>query len=137
MVVIGLTGWMDVTRLIRAEILSLKEQDFIKAAKTLGASSSRIIIKHLIPNAIAPVLVSATFGVAGAILVESSLSFLGIGVPPPDASWGNILASSKDNLEIAWWLSFFPGAAIFITILGYNLLGEGIREILDPRRSLR
>lgn len=133
MVVIGLTGWMGVARLVRAEFLSLREREFVLSARALGASDLRIIFRHILPNALAPVLVSATLGVAGAILTESALSFLGIGIQPPTPSWGNILTAGKDNLEIAWWLSLFPGLAILITVLGYNLLGEGIRDALDPR----
>jgi peptide/nickel transport system permease protein len=133
MVVIGVTGWMGVARLVRAEFLSLKEREFVLSARALGASDLRIISRHILPNALAPVLVSATLGVAGAILTESALSFLGIGIQPPTPSWGNILTGGKDNLEIAWWLSFFPGLAILVTVLGYNLLGEGIRDALDPR----
>jgi peptide/nickel transport system permease protein len=133
MVVIGATGWMGVARLVRAEFLSLKEREFVLSARALGASDLRIILRHILPNALAPVLVSATLGVAGAILTESALSFLGIGIQPPTPSWGNILTGGKDNLEIAWWLSFFPGLAILVTVLGYNLLGEGIRDALDPR----
>ena len=133
MVIIGLTSWMGVARLVRAEFLSLKEREFILAARSLGASDGRIIFRHLLPNALAPVMVSATLGVAGAILTESALSFLGLGVQPPTPSWGNILTAGKDNIEIAWWLSVFPGLAILITVLSYNLLGEGIREAIDPR----
>ncbi len=133
MVVIGLTSWMGVARLIRAETLSLRERDFVQAAKAAGASPMRIIFNHILPNALAPVLVSATLGVAGAILVESSLSFLGLGVQPPDASWGNMLTEGKEVLGVAWWLSFFPGMAILVTVLGYNLLGESLRDLLDPR----
>ena len=133
MVIIGLTSWMGVARLVRAEFLSLKEREFIQAARALGATDSRIIFRHLLPNALAPVMVSATLGVAGAILTESALSFLGLGVQPPTPSWGNILTAGKDNIEIAWWLSVFPGLAILVTVLSYNLLGEGIREAIDPR----
>lgn len=133
MVVIGVTGWMGVARLVRAEFLTLKEREFVLSARALGASDLRIIFRHILPNSLAPVLVSATLGVAGAILTESALSFLGIGIQPPTPSWGNILTGGKDNLEIAWWLSFFPGLAILVTVLGYNLLGEGIRDALDPR----
>jgi peptide/nickel transport system permease protein len=128
MVIIGATSWMGVARLIRAEILSLKERDFIYAERAIGAGDFRIITKHLVPNAMAPVLVSATLGIAAAILVESSLSFLGIGVQPPTPSWGNILSEGKSVMGAAWWMVVFPGLAIFITVLGYNLLGEGIRE---------
>lgn len=133
MVVIGLTSWMGVARLVRAETLSLRERDFIAAARLAGASSMRIMLVHILPNALAPVLVSATLGVAGAILVESSLSFLGLGVQPPDPSWGNMLLEGKDVLEIAPWLSLYPGLAILVTVLGYNLLGESLRDRLDPR----
>lgn len=133
MAIIGLTGWMGVARLVRAEVLSLRERDFILAARALGASDGRIIFRHILPNALSPVLVSATLGVAGAILTESALSFLGIGVQPPTPSWGNILTSGKDYIEFGWWLSLFPGLAILVTVLAYNLLGEGIRDALDPR----
>ena len=135
MIIIGLTGWMGVARLVRAEVLSLKSRDFILAARVLGASDLRIIFRHVLPNALSPVLVSATLGVAGAILTESALSFLGIGVQPPTPSWGNILTSGKDYIEFAWWLSLFPGVAILVTVLSYNLVGEGIRDALDPRRQ--
>lgn len=133
MMVIGLTSWMGVARLVRAETLSLRERDYIAASKLAGASTSRLLFVHILPNALAPVLVSATLGVAGAILVESSLSFLGLGVQPPDASWGNMLMDGKNTLEIAPWLSLYPGLAILITVLGYNLLGESLRDMLDPR----
>ncbi len=133
MIVIGVTGWMDVARLVRAEFLSLKEREFIMAARTLGASDFRIIFRHILPNALSPVFVAATFGIAGAILIESSLSFLGLGVQPPEPSWGNILTSGKDNITVAWWLSLFPGLAILLTVLSYNLVGEGLRDALDPR----
>jgi len=133
MIVIGFTSWMDVSRLVRAEILGLKERDFVLAAKAIGASDFRVIFRHILPNALSPVFVSATFGVAGAILVESGLSFLGLGVQPPDPSWGNILTSGKDYITVAWWLSVYPGFAILITVLSYNLVGEGLRDALDPR----
>lgn len=133
MIVIGVTGWMGVARLVRAETLALKNRDFVQAAKALGESDIKIMFRHILPNSMAPVLVAATLGVAGAILTESALSFLGIGVQPPTPSWGNILTAGKDNIEFAWWLSLFPGIAILITVLGYNLLGEGIRDSIDPR----
>ncbi len=133
MAVIGLTGWMGVARLVRAEFLSLREREFVTAARALGAGDLRLILRHMLPNALAPVMVSATLGVAGAILTESALSFLGLGVQPPTPSWGNILTAGKDNIEIAWWLSVFPGLAILITVMSYNLLGEGIQEAIDPR----
>jgi peptide/nickel transport system permease protein len=128
MIIIGATSWMGMARLMRAEILSLKERDFIYAERAIGASDLRIIARHLVPNAMAPVLVSVTLGIAGAILVESSLSFLGIGVQPPTPSWGNILSEGKAVMGAGWWMMAFPGLAIFITVLGYNLLGEGIKE---------
>lgn len=133
MIIIGLTGWMGVARLVRAEFLSLRERDFVLAARAMGASDRRIIFRHILPSALSPVLVSATLGVAGAILTESALSFLGIGVQPPTPSWGNMLIAGKQTLGTAWWLSAFPGVAILLTVLGYNLLGEGIRDALDPR----
>ena len=135
MIVIGLTSWMGVTRLVRAEFLSLREREFVLAAQTLGAPDRRLIFRHLLPNSLTPVIVSSVLGVAGAVLLESGLSFLGLGVQPPQASWGNILTDGKEYLEFAWWLSLFPGMAILITVLGYNLLGEGLRDALDPRSS--
>ena len=134
MVVIGLTSWMEPARLIRAEFISLKEREFVIAARAMGATDQRIIIKHVLPNGLSSILVSATMGIGGAILVESALSFLGLGVQPPTPSWGSLLSAGKDNIEIAWWLSAFPGLAILVTVLGYNLLGEGIRDALDPRQ---
>jgi peptide/nickel transport system permease protein len=133
MIIIGVTGWMGITRLVRADFISLKERDFVLAARAIGASDMRIIFLHILPNAMTSILVAATLGVAGAILTESALSFLGIGVQPPTPSWGNILTAGKDNIDIAWWLSLYPGLAILLTVLGYNLLGEGIRDALDPR----
>lgn len=133
MAVIGITSWMDVARLVRAEFLTLKERDFVDAARAIGVSNARLIFRHILPNALSPVFVAATFGVAGAILIESGLSFLGLGVQPPEPSWGNILTSGKDNIEVAWWLSLYPGLAILITVLSYNLVGEGLRDALDPR----
>lgn len=133
MLVIGLTGWMGVTRLVRADFISLRERDFVRAARAIGAGDARIIFLHILPNALASILVAATLGIAGAILTESALSFLGIGVQPPTPSWGNILTAGKDNIDIAWWLSLYPGLAILITVVGYNLLGEGIRDASDPR----
>ena len=133
MVVIGLTGWTGVARFVRAEFLKLKQLDFVMALRALGASHTRIILLHMLPNAMAPVLVSAVFGIAGAILTESSLSFLGFGVPPPTPSWGDILSQSRDYIEFAWWLTVFPGCAIFLSITAYNLVGEGLRDAMDPK----
>jgi len=133
MIIIGLTGWMGITRLVRADFITLREREFVQAARVIGAGDSRIIFIHMLPNAMASILVAATLGIAGAILTESALSFLGIGVQPPTPSWGNMLTAGKDNIDIAWWLSLFPGLAILLTVLGFNLLGEGIRDSLDPR----
>lgn len=133
MVVIGLTSWEGTARFVRAEILSLREQEFIQAAEAGGAPGRRVILRHLLPNSVAPVLVSATLGVAGAILTESSLSFLGFGVPPPDATWGNILADGKRYIFDAPWLTLIPGTAILVVVLAFNLLGEGLREAFNPK----
>ncbi len=135
MIVIGLTSWMGVCRLVRAEFMSLRSRDFVLAARVYGAGSLRIVFLHILPNAVTPVLVSATLGIGSAILTESALSFLGIGVQPPTPSWGNMLTAGKDNMEIAWWLSVFPGLAILFTVLAYNMLGEGLRDIFDPKKS--
>jgi len=135
MIVIGLTSWMGVTRLVRAEFLSLSSREFVMASRTLGAKDARLIFTHLLPNSLTPIIVSAVLGVAGAVLMESGLSFLGLGVQAPQASWGNILTDGKEYIQFAWWLSLFPGLAILITVLGYNLLGEGLRDALDPRSN--
>jgi len=133
MIIIGLTSWMGIARLMRAEILSLKTREYVDASRALGAGDVFIIIKHLIPNGVGPVLVSFVFGVAGAILTEASLSFLGLGVQPPDPSWGNILMEGKAVLGVGWWIVLFPGLAILITVVAFNLLGEGLRDALNPR----
>ncbi|MFR3976185.1 MAG: ABC transporter permease [Desulfovibrio sp.] len=133
MVVIGLTSWMGVARLVRAETLTLREREFVSAARLAGTSTWRIMTRHILPNAMAPVTISAILGIGGAILIESGLSFLGLGVQPPQASWGNMLMDGKSVIEEASWLSLFPGLAILITVLGYNLLGENLRDFLDPR----
>ena len=133
MIVIGLTSWMGTTRFVRAEFLSLREQDFVTAARALGIGNGRIIFRHMVPNAVAPVLVSATIGIASAILTESALSFLGLGVPPPHATWGNILSDGKNYIFDAPWLTFVPGIAILIVVLSFNLFGEGLRDVLNPR----
>ena len=133
MTVIGLTSWEGTARFVRAEFLSLREQDFVAAARVLGVGNLRIIFRHMMPNAIAPVLVSATLGIASAILTEAGLSFLGFGVPPPHATWGNILSDGKRFIFDAPWLTFIPGAAILIVVLSFNLFGEGLRDILNPR----
>ncbi len=133
MVVIGLTSWMGVARLVRAETLTLREREFVSAARLAGTSTWRIMTRHILPNAMTPVTISAILGIGGAILIESGLSFLGLGVQPPQASWGNMLMDGKSVIEEASWLSLFPGLAILITVLGYNLLGESLRDFLDPR----
>ncbi len=135
MIVIGLTSWPGLARLVRGECLSIREREFISAARLLGLSTIRILFVHILPNVFAPILVSATLGVGSAILVESALSFLGLGVQPPTPSWGNILTIGKDYIYLAWWLSLFPGLAILFTVLAYNLLGEGLRDVFDPRMS--
>lgn len=135
MIVIGLTSWMGVTRLVRAEFLSLRNREFVLAAQALGAKDSRLIFTHLLPNSLTPIIVSSILGIASAVLVESGLSFLGLGVQAPQASWGNILTDGKEYIQFAWWLSLFPGLAILITVLGYNLLGDGLRDAYNPRTS--
>jgi len=136
MVVIGLTSWPGIARLVRGEFLKLRGQDFVLAGKVSGAGAARLIFRHILPNSLAPVFVSATFGVASAILIESSLSFLGFGVQPPTPSWGEILSQSRDFMDIAWWLALFPGLAIFVSITAYNLVGEGLRDAIDPRMKV-
>jgi peptide/nickel transport system permease protein len=131
-VVIGLVRWTDVARLVRGEILRVKALDFVQAARAQGASDSRIIFRHVLPNAINPVLVSATFALASAILIEGALSFLGFGIPDDMASWGGLLNEVRGNIE-AWWLAIFPGTAIFVTVTAFNVLGEGVRDATDPR----
>lgn len=133
MIVIGATSWPGLARLVRAQVLSLREREFVQAAKLLGLSKPRIFFVHLLPNVITPVIVSATLGVGDAILTESGLSFLGLGVQPPMSSWGQMLTAGKDYIYMAWWLSLFPGLAILATVLAFNLLGEGLRDALDPR----
>ena len=132
MAILGLTGWVGIARIIRSEFFKLRSQEFVLAAQSIGGSDSRVMLRHILPNAVAPVLVSMSFGVAGAILTESSLSFLGVGVPQHLVTWGSILAVARAN-TFAWWLAVFPGFAIFITVTAYNLLGDGLRDALDPK----
>ncbi len=134
MAILGLTGWVGIARLIRGEFLKVRAMDYVAAARSLGASDLRIMLRHVLPNAIAPVLVSMSFGVASAILTESGLSFLGIGVPAQIVTWGSILSVAQSNTT-AWWLAVFPGAAIFVTVTAYNLLGDALRDALDPREQ--
>ena len=133
MVVIGITSWEGTARFVRAEFLSLRERDYVQAAKALGVKDRRIIFRHILPNALAPVFVTATLGVASAILIEASLSFLGFGVQPPAPSWGNILTEGRTYIFDSWWLTVFPGLAILIAVLSFNLAGDGLRDALDPR----
>ena len=137
MIVIGLTSWMGTTRFVRAEFLTLREQDFVSAARVMGISDMSIIFRHMIPNAISPVLVSATIGIASAILTEAGLSFLGFGVPPPHATWGNILSDGRRFLFDAPWLTYIPGLSILVVVLSFNLFGEGLRDALNPKLRKR
>jgi len=133
MIVIGLTSWPGVARLVRGEVLRERQQDYVAAARATGLSATRIVFRHILPNAISPVFVYATFGVAGAILAESALSFLGFGIRPPDPSWGELLKQGKTHVDFAWWLVLFPGLAIFVTVTAFNLVGESLRDAMDPR----
>jgi peptide/nickel transport system permease protein len=132
-VVLGLTGWMNNARIVRGEVLSLREREFIQAAKALGMGDGRIILRHVIPNTLAPIIVSATLLIGQTILTEAALSFLGLGVQPPTASWGNMISDGRDALINAWWIATFPGLAIVFTVTAFNLLGDGLRDALDPR----
>jgi peptide/nickel transport system permease protein len=131
--VLGLTGWMGVSRIVRGEVLSLREREFVQAARALGMSDTRIIFRHVIPNTLAPVIVFATLGIGNTILIEAGLSFLGLGVQPPTPSWGNMISEGRDALVTAWWIATFPGLAIVFTVVAFNLLGDGLRDALDPR----
>ena len=133
MAIVGITGWTGIARLARAEFLKLKELEFVSAARAMGAGHMRIMFRHLLRNALAPVLVPITFGIADAILIESGLSYLGFGASPPNPSWGTLLHSGRLAIQQMWWLILFPGAAIFVTVLAYNLIGEGLQEATDPR----
>ena len=132
--VIGLFNWMQVARLVRAQFFSLREKEFVEAARALGASRTRIVVQHILPNALGPVIVAASIDVAGAILAESTLSFLGLGFPPDTPTWGRLLFDAKDNLDFAPHWAIFPGLAIFLTVLTINFVGDGLRDALDPRR---
>ncbi|HEX9407156.1 MAG TPA: ABC transporter permease, partial [Thermoanaerobaculia bacterium] len=133
MIAVGVTSWTTEARLMRGEFLKIREMEFAQAARASGARDARIIFRHLLPNAMAPVLVSASFGVASAILIESALSFLGMGVPPPTPTWGNILSTAEQHIDYAWWLAVFPGVAIFLTVAAFNIIGDRVRDALDPR----
>jgi peptide/nickel transport system permease protein len=132
-VVLGLTGWMGTSRIVRGEVLSLREREFVQAARALGMGDARIILRHVIPNTLSPVIVSATLGIGLTILTEAALSFLGLGVQPPTPSWGNMISDGRDALITAWWIATFPGLAIVFTVIAFNLLGDGLRDALDPR----
>jgi peptide/nickel transport system permease protein len=133
--VLGLTGWMPAARYLRAEFMKLKGSEMVLAARAVGAGHLRVVVRHILPSAMAPVLVTAAFAVGAAIGLEAALSFLGLGVRPPVATWGGLLADAREQVDRAWWLATFPGAALFVTILGCNMVGEGMRDLLDPRAS--
>lgn len=137
MLVIGLTGWMGTARLVRGQFLSLREKEFIEAAHAIGAGNSRIILRHMLPNTMSVIIVQATLFISYAIITESLLSYLGLGVQPPNASWGNILSNGRNFMREAWWMTVFPGFAIFITVLAFNFLGDGLRDALDPRQVMK
>ncbi|MGQ0816188.1 MAG: oligopeptide ABC transporter permease [Gemmatimonadota bacterium] len=131
--VLGLTQWPNTTRIVRGDVLSLREREFIQAAHALGMGKRRIIFRHLIPNVLAPVIVTATLGIGNTIVLEAGLSFLGLGVQPPTPSWGNMVADGRDSLLGSWWVATFPGLTIVMTVLAFNLVGDGLRDALDPR----
>jgi len=132
-IALGLVSWTSLARVVRGAVLAVKEQEFVEAARALGASNRRIIVRHLLPNIVAPAIILVTLGIGGAILAEASLSFLGLGAQPPTPSWGSMLTTGRDYLTEAPWLSIYPGLAIFLTVMGFNLLGDGLRDLLDPR----
>ncbi|HXW77235.1 MAG TPA: ABC transporter permease [Candidatus Eremiobacteraceae bacterium] len=131
-IIIGVLSWMPVARLVRAAFLSLREKEFCEAARAIGGRDSRIMFKHLLPNTLAPIVVQATLDVANVIILESTLSFLGFGIQPPTASWGNMLSDAQTNITIAWWAAVYPGLCIFATVLAINYIGDGLRDALDP-----
>lgn len=131
--ILGATGWMGVSRIVRAQFLSLKEQDFVQAARALGASSSRLMTQHLLPNSLAPVIVFITLTIGSTILVEASLSFLGLGVPPPTPTWGAVVNEGREHMRSAPWITIFPGLMIVVAVTAFNLLGDGLRDALDPK----
>jgi len=135
-IVLGLTGWMGTSRLVRGEVLSLREREFIQAARALGFGRGRILLRHILPNVASPIIVAATLGIGNTILVEASLSFLGLGVPPPAPSWGLMVSAGKDVMLDAPWIALFPGLAIVVTVLSFNLVGDGLRDALDPKSGL-
>jgi peptide/nickel transport system permease protein len=132
MILIGLTSWPSLARLTRGELLRVRQMEFVSAAQALGFQNRRIIFRHVLPNSLAPVLISTAFGIASAILTEAGLSFLGFGVPPTEVTWGSVLSDARNDIH-AWWLAVFPGFAIFLAVVSYNLVGDGLRDALDPR----
>jgi len=132
-VVLGLTGWMGVSRLVRGQVLSVREREYVQAAHALGYGPGRVLRRHILPNVLTPVIVAATLGIGNAILAEAAISYLGLGVQPPTASWGNIIQSGGDRIIDAWWIATFPGLAIVLTVMSFNLVGDGLRDALDPR----
>jgi peptide/nickel transport system permease protein len=134
---LGVLSWMTTARLVRASFLSLKQREFVEAARCVGAPDGRIIVRHLLPNSMAPIIVAATLGVAGAIITESTLSFLGLGIQPPTPTWGNMLQDAQDELQRAPWLAIFPGLVIFLAVVSINFIGDGLRDALDPRHVIR
>jgi peptide/nickel transport system permease protein len=132
-VVLGLTQWPGTTRIVRGDVLSLREREFIQAARALGMGSPRIILRHVVPNVLAPVIVTATLGIGNTIVLEAGLSFLGMGVQPPTPTWGSMVAEGRDTLLSAWWIATFPGLVIVLVVLAFNLMGDGLRDALDPR----
>ncbi|HEY9516258.1 MAG TPA: ABC transporter permease [Gemmatimonadaceae bacterium] len=132
--ILGFTGWFGVSRLVRAEVLTLKEQEMVLAARALGARDREIILRHILPNVLSPVVVAATLGIAHVIVIEAGLSYLGIGVRPPAASWGNMIQDGSSQMSTVWWVSLFPGLAIVLTVMAFNVVGDGLRDALDPRQ---
>jgi peptide/nickel transport system permease protein len=137
MLVIGFTAWMGTARLVRGQFLSLREKEFIEAARAVGVGNARIILRHMMPNTVSVIIVQATLFISYAIITESLLSYLGLGVQPPNASWGNILSSGRNFMREAWWMTVFPGLAIFVTVLAFNFVGDGLRDALDPHRAIQ
>jgi peptide/nickel transport system permease protein len=135
--VLGVLSWMTTSRLVRASFLSLKQREFVEAARSVGASDRRIIVRHLLPNSLAPIIVAATLGVAAAIIAESTLSFLGLGIQPPTSSWGNMLNHATSDMDKAPWIAIFPGLFIFLAVVSINFIGDGLRDALDPRHVVR
>jgi peptide/nickel transport system permease protein len=135
--VLGLTGWFGISRLVRGEVLALRDREMVIAARALGAPDARILTRHILPNVLSPVLVAATLGIGNVIILESGLSYLGIGVQPPAPSWGNIIQEGREQVAQLWWLSLFPGLAILFTVMACNRLGDSLRDAFDPRRAGR